>query len=433
MTTQDPFIQGGSRRTFCFLSEILGKKVYGNNNAYWGRVQDLVAIETEKYPEIEGLILERERRPYLLPTTSSHFIDLARSRTLLAEGSAPTPFQKTLGRFLVRDTLYDKQILDVDGAKVERVNDVQILVYGEKPFLVHVDVGFTGLSRRLGVEPGIRSLAKLFHRQLKDELIGWKFVQPLSESATHPVQVSLRLEQIKKLHAGELADIIEELDRDERLALVRGMDAEAVADALEEADLSVQTSVIRDLDTELAADILEEMEPAAAADVIEELPVATQMSIMAAMEDEEREQLEHLAQVSKDAGKDTAGSLMTVDFITCYQTHCAKETLELVRQNAGEIDAIDYVYCLDEHHVLRGVVSLRDLILADPAAVVSDIMHERIASVTRDDELEVVAEQFFKFRFKAIPVVDEAQRIEGIVTFWHSFDELLAIYKKLAD
>jgi magnesium transporter len=331
-------------------------------------------------------------------------------------------------QFLIRDMLYDKQILDVNGAKVERVNDVQILVYAERPFLVHVDVGFSGLTRRLGFEGGARSLAKLLGRPIKDELIGWKFVQPLPESATGPVQVTLRQEQIKQLHAGELADIIEELDRDERLALVRSLEPEDAANMLEEADINVQTSIMRDLDSELAADILEEMEPAVAVDVMEELPVATQQSIMAVMEDEERAQIELLAQ----AEDETAASLMTVDFISCSQTFTAGQALQKVKQEAEEVESITYIYCHDEQEALRGVVSLRDLILADSDAPLIDIMHLRLATLSRADDWDKVADEFMKYRFKALPVVSEAGKVEGIVTFRHSFDELLPYYHRLA-
>lgn len=418
--------------TFCFLSELLGKKIYGNDQKALGKVQDLVALMNEKYPEILGILLDANGTPQFIPTPSSILIKLAQGERLVLPEVLPEvrpiPFQRTGKQFLVRDTLYDKQILDVNGAKVERVNDVQILVYGEKPFLVHVDVGFTGLARRLGFERGVRGIAKLFGKEQKDELIGWKFVQPLPESPTGPVQVSLRQEQIKQLHPGELADIIEELDRDERLALVRSIGAEEAAEALEEADITVQTSILRDLNSEEAADILEEMEPAVAVDVMEELPTEAQLSIMAAMEEEEREQIERLAQ----AEEDTAASLMTVDFISCPASYNASQALAEVRAQAKEIESITYIYCLDEQSRLCGVVSLRDLILAEPQVPLSEMMHRRLATLSRGDDWDTVADNFMKYRFKALPVVDPEGKMEGIVTFLHSFEELIPYYHKLA-
>ncbi len=421
---------GGQERTFCFLSQLLGRKVYGADRRLLGKVDDMLATVTERYPEIEGLVLRRKDERTLVPASSRDLVAIVEARELtLAAGVVPAPLARAENQFLVKEALYDKQIVDVNGAKVERVNDVQVLVYAEKPFLVHVDVGFTGLTRRLGLEGGVRSLARALGRPIKDELIGWKFVQPLPETGTPAaLHVTLRQEQMKQLHAGELADIIEELDRDERVALVTSIGAEDAAEALEEADIAVQTSVLRDLDTELAADILEEMEPAVAADVIEELPADAQKSIMAAMEDEERAQLELLAQ----AEEETAASLMTVDFVSCADTLTATQALTQLRHQAEEVEYISYLYCIDEEKRLRGVVSLRDLILAGPGFRLSEIMHQRLATLAREDDWDTVADQFWKYKFKAIPVVDKEGRMEGIVTFRHSFEELIPHYYKLA-
>jgi Mg/Co/Ni transporter MgtE len=186
--------------------------------------------------------------------------------------------------------------------------------------------------------------------------------------------------------------------------------------------------VLSELDSALAADILEEMEPAVAADVIEELPESTQQSIMAAMEPPERAQLQKLA----DAEEDTAAQLMTPDFIRCPDSGTARDAWERVRKYAGEFETITYVYCHDEKGVFTGVVSLRDLILVDRESPLAEVMHRRLASVQRGDDFAAVAAEFWKYRFKALPVMDAEGKVEGIITFRHSFDELLPYYSKLA-
>ncbi len=417
----------GQQVTFCYLSELLGKKVYGPGGQLLGSVQDLIATMSGNYPEVEAFVLKSGSKRRVLPIGADDFIQLARAKRLQVSAAAET-YEIGPQQFPVRDTLYDKQIVDINGAKVERVNDVHFFVYGDKKYLVHVDVGFTGLSRRLGFEGGVRSLARLFGRELKDEFISWKFVQPLSDKATSPVQVSLRQEQIKQLHAGELADIIEELDRDERVSLVKSIDAEDAADALEEADMAVQTAIIRDLEPEKAADIIEEMEPAAAADLMDTLPEKTQQSIMAEMEDDERSQIERLT----SAEENTAASLMTVEYVACAADRHVADALRLIKQRADEIESIAYVYCLDDEERLIGVVSLRDLILAEPETALAEVMHRRLATLRPDQDREEVAEQMMKFRFSALPVVDEEGRVQGIVDFKSSFDELVRYYYRLA-
>jgi magnesium transporter len=418
----------GEEVAFFFLSDLLGKKVYDEQGNYLGRVHDLVTTVRDRYPEVEGFALSKRGAKAIFPVQGIDCLHLAYSKTHRISGTQPPEhLEASAGHFFIRTALYDKQILDVDGAKVERVNDVRILYCTGRSHIVNVDVGFTGLARRLGFESSLRRVAAFVGRGIEDRLIDWRFVQPLPQTATGPIGINLRQEQIRQLHAGELADILEELDRDERLKFVEAMGVEEAADALEETEISVQTSILEEIGTELAADILEEMEPAIAADVVEKLSADVQQSILAAMEAEDRLSIEMLVQ----AEPDTAASVMTVDFIACPEAFTSAMALNLLRENADEIDSITYIYCTDEESRLKGVVSLRELLLSDPSMPLVEIMNTRLATLSPDDDLQSVAEQFLKFRFKAFPVTDEEGRLQGIVTMLHSFDELVPYYHKL--
>lgn len=420
--------EDGVERAFCYLSDLLGKRIYSKDGEYLGKFHDVVALLHEKRPEVRGFAIARGSSRQSFFIESIDLMNLAALREVRLMQREPRPYQPSEKSFSVRKVLYDRQIVDVEGAKVERVNDIRIMFRNSRSFLVQVDVGFTGLARRLGFERELGWMAKITGRKVKDTLIEWRFVQPLPETATGPISISLRQEQIRQLHAGELADILEELDRGERISLVRSIGAEDAAEVLKEADLSVQTSILRDLDTELAADILEEMEPAVAADIFEKLPSEAQESILAAMEDEERAQIELLIH----AAPDSVASLMTVDFISCSEMYTCAQALALLRQYADEIESITYVYCTDEALHLRGVVSLRNLILAKPTTTLAEIMNQRLVTLDLNDDWDAVANQFLKLRFRALPVVDEDGRMLGIVTFLHSFDELIPYYYRLA-
>ena len=295
----------------CFLSDLLGKRVYSPSGEYVGRCSEVVAAMEDVYPEVAGICATRRGNRLSIPIESLNLSDISRRRSIRLE-KPPTHFKYSERQFYVRDVLYDRQIVDVNGAKVERVNDVSIKLHEGRPYLAQVDVGFSGLIRRMGFEKGFRRLSRLMNKSPKEKFIDWRFVQPLPESYTSPIHLSLRQEQLQNLHAGELADILEDLDRQERITLVQTIGAENAADALEEAEISVQTSILGDLDTELAG-----------------------------------------------------------------------------------------------------------------------IMNRRLVTVRADEEWEEIAFQFLKLRFKALPVVDAENHPLGIVTFLHSFDELLPHYHKL--
>lgn len=412
---------------FVHLSRLLGRRLRSADGRFAGRLSDLVAGMTERFPEVEAAVVATRTGSVFLPLGPGLLEAILTGRPF--EGVEPVVLDIAPPRFLMRRSLLDRQVVDVQGAKVVRVNDIHLLVHGSRMVLVHVDIGFTGLVRRLGIEKGVRALARLLHREPQDELVSWKYVQPLTTSTgTTLVRLSLRNEQLRRLHPAELADIMEDLDPGERLALVRTMDPVHLADAMEEVEETVQAAIIGDLDTGLAADILEEMEPAAAADVVEMLPEVTQQRVMAAMEDEEREQLERLSV----AEEDTAASLMTVEFVSCPEEATAGEALEAVKSALDEIRFISYVYCTDRSGRLSGVVSLRRLLKMPPDSPLAQVVTNRLTTLSPGDGFDETADLFFKFRLLAIPVTDSEGRIEGVVTFEHSFDELLPYYRKLA-
>ena len=413
---------------FCFLSELLNKRVYASSGGYLGKVDDFLVttLEGNPYPRVDMMVIVHRGRRSAIPTDVQALTTLRGASRVSVIEEHCVALTIADNQLLLRDTLYDKQIVDVSGAKVERVNDVHILVQAERPHVVHVDVGFTGLARRLGFEGLVRTLAGVVGRKLEDELISWKYVQPFS-GRVQSVRVMVRAGEMKQLHAAELADILEELDRDERLSVIRTLGPEDAADALEETDIKVQAAIIRDLQSDLAADIIEEMDPAAAADVIQELPAETQVSIMDAMEADDRAQIEKLSKASDD----TAASLMTSDFLTCLHTATASEVLAILRERANEVDSTDYFYCLDESGHLLGVATLLDVLLLPPESPVSDVMKRRLTTVSANDDWGAVAEYFFKYRFSSLPVVTDDLIIEGIICFKHSFDELLPHYHSL--
>jgi len=415
---------------FRYISEILGRRVVDREGRPLGKVQDLVATSAQPYPAVRQLVVRLgsgERRVAPVPAETLRrlgrrgcvSIDLADLRELHL---GPTDF-------LVGDLLLDKQIVDVQGAKVERVNDVHLLLT-DRVWLVHVDVGGTGLLRRLGFEEAVRRLGQLIHRPLKDELISWKYVQPLGEMEEpgRPIRLQVEHTRIRELHPGELADILEDLGKEERAMIAHSLGPEAMADALEEAEDQVQTSVISQLEPSVAADILEEMDPGEAADILGSLSDAHTEEIIAEVEAPERAQLEQLIEYEEK----TAAALMTPEFVSVPPETTVARTLEEVRRQAPEIEAIYYTYVLDPDGRLLGVTTLRSLMRAQPEQRVEEIMEKRLVTVTPEQELQEIAEVFQKYSFLGCPVVDADTRMLGVILIKHAFDDLLPEFKREA-
>jgi len=412
-----------------YLSSILGRPAYSRTlGTGMGTVWDVIAQVTEMFPELKGLVLRNGGRLVLYPATGMEYLELLRTRQLKVDEHKIEPLKPAADDISLRETLWDRQIVDVEGAKVVRVNDVQLLI-GERQWVVHVDVGVSGLARRLGYETALRKAASVIGRKFEDELISWKFVQPVSDSteAPGPIRLKIGARRLKAMHPGEIADILEELDHGQRQVMLAAMDTETAAEALEETDSDVQRTILESLEPERAADIIEEMEPSIAADLLSDLDKQASERIIENFEfEDERAEVTELMAYEDE----TAGALMTTDFIEMEDDKTVEDAIELLRDNAEEIEAYYYVYVHNDDGVLTGVVSMRNLLLTDPALQLGNIMSGRLITVPLDADLSDIAETFLRYNFLFIPVVDENGIQKGVISFKDSLDELMpTLYK----
>ncbi len=416
--------------SFLYVSEVLGRRVVDPSGSSLGKVDDLLAATGEMYPIVRGLVIRgKEIGRKLVPIPAQELRGLRRGSTLTVDSNGLEEVALGPHDFLVRELLLDQQIVDVQGAKVERVNDVHLLAT-DRVWIVHVDVGFTGLLRRLGAEGTVRRAWRLSGRELKDELIAWKFVQPLVEleEPGRPIRLKVEHAQIRDLHPGEIADILEDLGKDEQAMILGSLGPEAAADALEEAEEETQAAVIAQLEPSVAADILEEMDPSEAADILTSLPEAHTEEIIAELEATEREQIEQLIAYEER----TAAGLMTPEFVSVPRQANVARAMAEVRRMAPEIESIYYAYVLEEGGKLVGVTTLRTLLRNEPETEIGEIMETRLVTVRPETKPKDIADIFQKYNFLACPVVDEEMRMMGVILLKHAFDELLPEFRREA-
>lgn len=426
--TQTQTHMDGSAYTFLYASRLVSRPVTEGGRRI-GTAIDLVARRMTPYPELEGFVVRRKGKPYFLPLAKVSRAALEGRGAIVAHAHDLLALVQDDERFLVAQVLLDKQIVDVQGAKVERVNDVHLLTVDAHTYLVHVDVGLPGLLRRLGFEGGVRRIARTFGRDLKDDWISWRYVQTLQgRRGPGPIRLAVGHEQLHDLHPGELADILEDLDKEGRVALLHSVDPEVAASALEEVEPELGAAIVKELDPEVAADIMEEMEAAAAADILDEVTDEHREEIIERMDAEERQEIETLHTYEDKS----AGALMSTDFVEIAATATVADAIAEVRKWADEVAMLHYVYLLDDTGALVGAVSLKQLILARPDTPLRELAGMRLVTVSADEDWSDVAEKFYKYNFQALPVVDENDRLVGVVSFRSSFDELVRYYVREA-
>jgi CBS domain-containing protein len=382
-----------------------------------GKVVDFyVAKPDDTFPRIDAILIRTPGGERLAPVGDVLEVDSEGEMLLRAAPAAP-PLADADALYLIKD-LFDKQIVDVDGRKVVRINDLEVAYTGDTLRVVAADIGVSGLLRRLGagrIAPGLVD-------RVPRTLIAWNNVSPITDVNPARVQLAVSESRLARLHPSELAEIITDLSTQDATRIVKSLDDETAADAFEHLGADVQLSIIRDLGDDRAADIIEEMDADDAADLLGELGEEQRASLLAKIEDRDyAEQLEGLVEYEPD----TAGGLMTTDYVWIYPHRTTEATIAKIRELAPESEFIYYLYVTDPHRKLLGVVSLRALLLSLPTAFIHKIMDTDLISVEPTMSAEDVAATIARYDLLAVPVLDQHERILGIVTVDDAIDAIL--------
>jgi CBS domain-containing protein len=402
-----------------YLSELIGRQAVldGFDAKPIGKVVDVyVGKPDDTFPRIDGLILKTPAG--LMQSRLHDVIDVDRDGVVVLRvppTERPLPDESAL--YLIKD-LFDKQIVDVDGRKVVRINDLEIANTGGMLRVVAADIGIAGLLRRLGAG---RIAPRLFDR-IPRVLIAWDNVAPISDLNPSQVTLSVSESRLSRLHPSELAEIISDLSAKDAARVVGSLDDETAADAFEHLDADVQQSIIADLGEDRAADIIEEMDADDAADLLGELDEEQRAALLAKIEDRDYAgELEELV----DYATDSAGGLMTTDYVWIYPHRTTAATIEKIREIAPESEFIYYLYVTDDKRKLLGTISLRTLLLALPTAFIHKLMDSDVVSVAADTSAEDVASTIARYDLLAVPVLDDEGCMLGIVTVDDAIDAII--------
>lgn len=403
-----------------FISEMLGKKVADFEGESIGSLEDLLATNQTKYshPMIVGIVVKT--------SAGKKIFSIEDVAVLIAPAIPLHKHQKDLHSiepassdlFLVKDIL-DKQIIDTNGVRVVRVNDLEIRKVGDQYFVVNVDIGGMGLMRRLGFGKQVQKISSKLNNENKTSIISWDVIELISKNES--MRLKVPSDKLKDLHPADIAEIVSDMNRMQSGEFLDQLDVKVLADTLEEVEPDFQASLVEGMADERVADVLEEMAPDEAADLLAELPKGRSEDILELMEDEDAQDVRKLLTYAED----TAGGIMTTEYVAVRENLTADETIKLLRETAGEAEQIFYVYVTDEKNHLMGVFSLSDLVLAKPKSRLTEIMHRRVASVHLEDSQDDVAQMISKYNLLAIPVVDDDRCLHGIVTADDALDKII--------
>jgi len=393
-----------------FLSAVLDRPVISRSGREVGRLFDVAMSPGDPLPVVHHVLVKSARAMRRVA-----FDDLAMFNdvvvSLKGEPEALPDLPEAENEVLMRRDILDKQIVDVDGARVVRVNDLKLALASGGLCLSSVDVGFRGILRRLGYLNAWDFLGGVLKRKLPPKEIDWLLVQPLDANLTQ-LTLTVTRDKLSDMHPADLANILAQLPHKNVSAVLSSIDVEAAGEAMGEMEPEDSSRLLSQMDSSHAADVLEEMSPDEAADVLAELPDEKAQELLAQMDPEDAEKVQELLEHEDDS----AGGLMNNEFLFVEPEATVDDALRQVRLLGAEMDSIYYIYVLDPEERLLGVASLKRVLLARGADPIAGIMSRNPKTVQVDSSLEDVLELVVQYKLAAVPVLEDDGKMAGIVT-----------------
>jgi len=424
-----------------FLSTLLRQSIYDIEGRRLGVLHDVCVTLDEAFPVVTALVvrspLGNSLNDMIIPWYQVNSLEESKIHLVVKQPhiASYTPHSDEL---LLRRDILDKQIVDTQGFRVVKVNDLKLAQIKKTVRLVGVDISLSGLLRRLGILAPVETLSRVLPIRLAERTITWNYVEPIQvvksgtvtgqltaalagagaatsigvSGVVPKVQLNVSHTKLADLRPADIADILEQLDVEDAGAMLDRLDAETAADALNEVESTLQYELLSELDPERASDLLEILPPDDAADILADIPAEEVERLLSLMPAYEAQPIRDLLRY----GAETAGGIMTTEVLSLSQELTIEEALVYLRQHSAHLEMIYYLYIVDSDKHLVGVVSLRELVVAEPTTRLQDLMDRDVLKVTTDTDQEEVAQLISKYDLLGVPVVDSENHLVGLIT-----------------
>ena len=412
--------------TTFYLSGIIGKEAFGADGDAIGVIRDLLVNASptgQNDPNqqlITGVKLKINRETKFYSFRTFRVVKAREMISVSCSGLFELSSEEVENGLLLVENILDKQIVDLNGRKLVRVNDVRLATLPMGTFAVAVDIGIEGLLRRIGIASPIKSLLSLIKIRIPAKFILWDDVQAIDYSKSN-IRLSKSYAKLHTLHPSDLADILEDLGRKSSMTVFTALDEEKAADVLEELETQAQIHIIDNLPLSKAADVLEKMPADEAADILDELEDEKAEMLLKEMDKESSQEVRDLLEYEDDL----VGSIMTTDYLSFSAAKTVEEVLHELRAKKPEAAELYNLFVIETNDELIGTFNLRDLVLADPNLMVSQIMKSEPVYLFDDQKARAIADVVSKYNLLAVPVVDRNNLLQGMVVVDDVVEDLI--------
>lgn len=393
-----------------YFSEVFQKDVVDQYGKKMGVLWDMAIVPGARSPSVARLVIKRRQQFWEFPVENLNLFNRYVITFNDVEGVLRA-FTEKDEDILIKKHVLDKQILDVNGAKIVRVNDLKLGEGDGGVCVMGIDVGLNGILRRIDGGKAIQNIFTLLNKPIKENIISWNYLQTIDPDLRN-LTLTVARKQLGEIHPSDLAEILAEIPPEQGTEILSSVDEELAGEALHEVSSGVREKLLNEMDKETISDILEEMPPDEAADILGEMPEETSQELLSLMEKEDAEEVKDLLGYEED----TAGGLMTTEMLDFSPETTVDEALANMRLLSPDVEFIYYVYVVDNEDRLLGVVSMRRILTSPIDAKLGDLMTQNVKYVSPDADRKEIGESISKYDFIAIPVLDNEKKLLGVIT-----------------
>lgn len=390
-----------------YFSEIYHKKVATEDEIVIGRLEDFIFLVSSENPIVTKLVIRSNSGQKLIISTD--YLQKINSHIVI-EKEYLTSYLEENELYLVKNLL-DKQIIDIIGSKIVRVNDV-VMNDKDKLSIAGVDVGVLGIIRRLKIGgEGLYKLLRFLNVRLTSEFLSWADIQPL-ELIRGQVKLKKKEEKLEKIRPEDLADYLERTNVINARKFLKILDTEKAAEVISNLNLNYQTSIFKHFQSDKAARFISFIDPDEAVDVLLALSKKKREEIISHLKEDVKNKITRLLSLSKNP----IGNLITTEYLTVDSEDTVRRALDQIRKSSSDFSSLDYIYVINKKNELVGVFSLHELVLQDFETPLYKFMTQNVIVVHLTTPVEIVIKKLFKYKLYALPVIDEEKHIQGLIT-----------------
>lgn len=405
-------------------TDILGKKVYDEFGDVLGDLRDVYVTTDDGYPRAIGYKVKRGSSIYNYEFRIINFFDDNGKIIIKTKGSREILTRRY--SYLLSENLMNKKIVDINGKQVVKVKDLKVVEIAGEYKVVAVEAGNLGRFKSRRLSQISKMLYKALGKEYEDKIIPWEDVESL-DLKNNNLQLSNSYKKISSLHPADIADILEDLDEGERKKVFESLDEDLAADTFEEIDDEYKSSIIKELSESKTAELLENMDNDEIADLLDGLEEEEKEKILVNLEKDDAEEVQELMKYEDE----TVGSIMSKEFVSFNVDVSIEDTIDIIKEMDVDEEALYCIFVVDEVEKVKGTVKIQDLLLKDKKLLLKDVMDDKVIAVNHSEAIAEAIEQIAKYDLLLTPVVDDEEKLVGVVLIHDIIDEYLyPLWKK---